>query len=130
MSGLREFDAADAELAAAMKKTRSRRARPLIRIFLDAKCALLRSRWGERNPPQLLGMAAATAQLVTSPHVFEEARRNLELKRPTLLSGLDEIMRQVELSGGFREVSSSLPPQDVPVLAGAVGTGCSHLLDR
>lgn len=98
-----------------------------MKVFLDAN--ILFSASDETSATRrLLGLVSRHGQVVTSPHAWEEARRNLEAKRPHLLPGLDAFRPHVLLTHAF-----SLPPdlkvaeKDKPILAGAIGAGCTHL---
>lgn len=97
-----------------------------MRIFLDAN--VLFSAADPRSATfELLQDAAVQADLLTSAHVLEEARRNLQIKRPKLLAGLDQVMKSVQLSAHYAKVSADLPEKDLPVLCGAVGSRCTHI---
>lgn len=98
-----------------------------MKVFLDANILFSASdpasatRW-------LLDQVLANAQAVTSPHCWEEARRNLERKRPQFLAGLEGLRPLVETTHAFGDPgATSLPAKDVPVIAGAMGAQCTHL---
>jgi uncharacterized protein len=98
-----------------------------MKVFIDAN--ILFSASEEKSATrQLLDLARRGSTLVTSPHAWEEARRNLEQKRPHLLPGLERLRDAVAITHAFR-----LPPdldvaeKDKPVLAGAIGAACTHL---
>lgn len=97
-----------------------------MRIFLDAN-VLFSAADDQSATSELLKEAAARAELVTSAYLLEEARRNLQIKRPNLLGGLDRVMQSVQLSAGYANVSSDLPEKDIPVICGAVGSRCTHI---
>lgn len=68
------------------------------------------------------------ATVVINEHVWEEARRNVEMKRPSLLSGLEKLKPQFHFSSNMSSVTDyPLPDKDQPVLGGAVASRCSHL---
>ena len=98
-----------------------------MRVFLDAN--ILFSASDENSATRtLLNRVARHGQVVTSPHAWEEARRNLEAKRPHLLSGLGELKSHVSITHGFRLPDSvSVEEKDQPILGGAVGAKCTHL---
>lgn len=98
----------------------------MMRIFLDAN-VLFSAADDQSATSELLKEAAARAELVTSAYLLEEARRNLQIKRPNLLGGLDRVMQSVQLSAGYANVSSDLPEKDIPVICGAVGSRCTHI---
>jgi uncharacterized protein len=98
-----------------------------MKVFLDANI-LFSAADPASNTRHLLDDLAAKAQMVTSPHAIEEARRNLALKRPHQVAGLDELLRVVVTTGAFRrDIESGLPEQDFPIIAGAAGAECTHL---
>ncbi len=98
-----------------------------MKVFLDANI-LFSASDVDSATHSLLDRVARHGKLVTSAHAWEEARRNLERKRPHLLAGLEEMRRRLTVTYAFR-----LPPdvdivdKDKPVLAGAIGSGCTHL---
>lgn len=106
-----------------------------MRFFLDAN-VLFAACW---NPEGRTGLVAQLARsglcvLITSVYAFEEARRNLELKRPDALSNLNKLMEAVRL---VPEASPSrihwaqmqgLPTKDAPILAAAVAAGADCLV--
>jgi hypothetical protein len=60
--------------------------------------------------------------------VIEEALRNLTAKRPQFLCGLKSLLDDITVSSSFFEgLSVSLPQEDVPVLAGAIGSKSEYL---
>ena len=98
-----------------------------MKVFLDAN--ILFSASDEQSATRrLLDALSRRGKVVTSPHAWEEARRNLERKRPQLLPGLERLRRAVAITHAF-----ALPPdiqvaeKDKPILAGAVGAVCTHL---
>ena len=99
-----------------------------MRIFLDAN-VLFSAAASESATRRLLEAVLRHAEAVTCPHAWEEARRNLALKRPSLLDGLDALERRLEITLAFAAPlpATELPACDEPVLAGAIGAGCSHL---
>jgi predicted nucleic acid-binding protein len=69
----------------------------LRRLFLDAN-VLFAACWQEGRARALLKLAPrAEVLLLTSPHALEEARRNLEAKRPEALDCLRRIREQVQM---------------------------------
>jgi len=96
-----------------------------VKVFLDAN--ILFSASDEKSATRkLLDTLSRCGKPVTSPHAWEEARRNLDQKRPHLLPGLERLV--VTITHAF-----TLPPdvevadKDKPILAGAIGAGCTHL---
>lgn len=96
-----------------------------MRIFLDAN-VLFSAAWQEGRARALFSLAErAGVTLLVSPHVREEARRNLEAQRREALPLLEELLGRthpvpeaplplVEKARGL-----GLPPSDAPVLAAA-----------
>ena len=99
-----------------------------MRIFLDAN--ILFSASADRSATRLLLDAALqyADECITCPHAFEEARRNIEIKRPQQSSGLKKISKSISVTNAFyTDLSIDLPQQDVPILAAAIGAQCTHL---
>ncbi len=99
----------------------------MMRVFLDANILFSASN-SHSATRQLLDEVLDLAEVVTSQHALEEARRNLRIKRPQDLDGLAGIQRRITLTAAFdNRVQVSLPEEDIPIVAGALGSGCSHL---
>jgi len=76
----------------------------------------------------LLNALFLHATIVVNQHVWEEARRNLEMKRPGWANNLEELKPSFQFSSRLTMVKDSqLPDKDQPVLNGAVAARCSHL---
>lgn len=104
-----------------------------MRLFLDAN-VLFAAAWQEGRARSLFTLAAkAGCSLITSPHALEEARRNLEAKRPEVLAYLEELLEGVtvvpEASPGLvqRALGQGLPLKDAPILAAAWERGAELL---
>ncbi|MFN3178972.1 MAG: PIN domain-containing protein [Thermus sp.] len=94
-------------------------------LFLDAN-VLFAAAWQEGRARSLFPLAKrAEAQLLTSPHALEEARRNLLLKRPETWPLFEELSLGVVLVPEaparlvHQALRQGLPPKDAPVLAAA-----------
>ncbi len=98
-----------------------------MKVFLDAN--ILFSASDEKSATrQLLDRLSRHGEVVTSPHAWEEARRNLERKRPHLLAGLERLRRTVGTTHAFeRPADLAVAEKDVPIIAGAIGASCTHL---
>lgn len=98
-----------------------------MRLFLDAN--ILFSAADVRSATrQLLLLALKKGCAVTSPHAWEEARRNLANKRPHLLPGLDDIKGRIEMTHAWQaHVDVEIEEKDRPILAAAVASACTHL---
>ena len=81
-----------------------------------------------RRTRVLLNALFLHATVVINEHVWEEARRNIEIKRPRWSSCLEELKPKFQFSSRLTIVKDSqLPDKDQPVLNGAVASRCSHL---
>lgn len=98
-----------------------------MKVFIDAN--ILFSASDPRSATyRLLKLLARYGDLVTNPHAWEEARRNIARKRPALLGGLDALRGMVDSTTEFRpSTSASVPEKDQPIIAGAAGAGCTYL---
>jgi hypothetical protein len=98
-----------------------------VRLFLDAN--ILFSAADVRSATrQLLLLALKKGCAVTSPHAWEEARRNLANKRPHLLPGLDDIKGRIEMTQAWQaHVDVEIEEKDRPILTAAVASACTHL---
>lgn len=98
-----------------------------MRVFVDAN-VLFSAADPESATRVLLEALFRHATVVIHEHVWEEARRNIETKRPGLLSGLEKLKPRFHVSSRMTLVTDCpLPDKDQPVLGGAVADGCSHL---
>jgi hypothetical protein len=98
-----------------------------MRVFLDANI-LFSSSDPDSATRQLLDAIAKQGTLVTNPHAWEEARRNLALKRPDFLLGLIHLAERVSINQSVGPLpETTLPAMDLPILAGAIGARCTHL---
>lgn len=98
-----------------------------MRIFIDANILFSAANRASATR-NLFNVAAEHAELVTNPHAWEEAHRNLTQKRPEHLSGIDDLKKHLEVSSAFGRIErTDLPHHDIPILAGAVGAGCTHI---
>jgi len=98
-----------------------------MRVFADAN-VLFSAADPESATWILLKALFHHATVVINEHVWEEARRNIKMKRPGLISGLEELKSRFHFSLRMTTVGNSgLPDKDQPVLGGAVADHCSHL---
>jgi hypothetical protein len=101
----------------------------LDRVFLDAN-VLFSAAW--RADSGLLALfCLERAVLVTSAYAAEEARRNLDPGERR--ERLEALLRSVELRDHESPPETipghvELPEDDRPILAAALGAGCTHLL--
>lgn len=98
-----------------------------MRVFLDAN--ILFSASDENSATRnLLARVTARGEALTSPHAWEEARRNLAAKRPGLLPGLESLESSVSVTHALHlPAPMDLPEKDLPIVAGAIGARCTHL---
>ena len=98
-----------------------------MRVFLDAN--VLFSAADPASATRAVLEALVThATAVTNRHAWEEARRNLERKRPSLVVELAKLEPRLEMTAGLVFVNGvSLPDKDQPVIGGAVAARCTHL---
>ena len=98
-----------------------------MRLFLDAN--ILFSAADARSAThQLLLLVLKTGCALTSPHAWEESRRNLANKRPHLLPGLDDIKGKIEMTHALQaHLDVEIEEKDRPILAAAVASACTHL---
>ena len=98
-----------------------------MKVFLDAN-VLFSAADPSSATRRLLDAVARQAEAVTCPHAWEEARRNLERKRPAFVAGLAGLRASVAVTHAFAPPPPlELPAFDVPILAGALGARCTHL---
>ena len=99
-----------------------------MRVFLDANILFSASDQASATRA-LLAQVLAAGTAVTNAHAIEEARRNLELKRPHLLAGLEELLLQVALVSAYARVAEAdrFPAKDQPIIIGAVASRCDIL---
>lgn len=98
-----------------------------MRVFLDANI-LFSAADAESATRRLLETLRKHAGVVTNPHAVEEARRNLALKRPQFVTFFGRLVERLEITHAFEQnLGVHLPDEDVPILAGAVGSRCTHL---
>jgi predicted nucleic acid-binding protein len=98
-----------------------------MRVFLDAN--ILFSAAAKNSATKLLlEMLLDNAEAVTNRHAWEEASRNIELKRPEYTDSLIKLKKLLIFTDAFSgDFHLDITEEDVPVLAGAVGSKCTHL---
>jgi uncharacterized protein len=102
-----------------------------LRPFLDANVIFTAA----YNPKGLAGLLFDLGKrnaisLVTSPLALEEARINLEAKKPSALAELETLMKWLEIvqSPSRFPAALELPPKDLAIFAAAVAGRVTHLL--
>lgn len=100
-----------------------------MKIFLDANVLFSASDPG-RATFSLFVLIKEKHEVVTSPHAWEEARRNIQAKRVPLQPGLEQLQTVVKITHAFYLPDTSpaeVVEKDKPILAGALGANCTHL---
>lgn len=99
-----------------------------MRIFLDAN--LIFSAVPDGSPSrQFIVVLGKKAELVSHPLVWEEAERNLRVKRPAWLAGLAFLQGCVALRAAMAVCPPRLlPDKDEPVLGAAIASQCDYLV--
>lgn len=98
-----------------------------MRVFLDANVLFSASHAGS-NVARLIHLLLAQGTAVTSDYALEEARRNVELKRPAWSESFQAIAARVEVVPSVRfALSVDLADKDVPILCVAIRAGCEAL---
>ena len=119
-------------------------------LFLDANILFSAAHDAQSRSAALFTLAKRrrAVTLMTSAYAEEEARRNLEAKRPEALPDLSDLLRTVRRvreapTAMIRQVAAQhgVPAPDAPILAAAVEAGADllvtgdrshfgHLMDR
>jgi len=99
-----------------------------MKVFLDANVIFSAAQTG--SLARLLVESVAThVQVVVHPVVWEEAARNLHMKRPAWVAGLEELRSMTTLSAALSKCPSGLlPSKDEPVLGAAIAAHCDYLV--
>ena len=98
-----------------------------MRVFIDANI-LFSAAYKKSATRELLNKIIKKAEAVTNPHALEEAMRNIKLKRPENIKELIQLKNQIIISNAFfRDFVINIPVEDIPILAGAIGSQCTHL---
>ncbi len=106
-----------------------------MRVFLDANVISAAAHWPQGRARALFRLAAAgRCELVASPHVIQEARRNLGLKSPRGAVAVDSLLEGVEKVAEARPqmvesaAGHDLQDSDAPILAAAIAAGADLLV--
>lgn len=98
-----------------------------MKVFADANILFSAADPGSATRV-LLDALFLHASVVINEHVWEEARRNIAMKRPGLAKDLEKLKSKFQISSQMTTVQNCpLPDTDQPVLGGAVANRCSHL---
>jgi len=97
-----------------------------VRLFLDANVLFSAAQNAGGGAAALFDLAEeGWCTLTASPHALQEARRNLELKRPELLPWLERLLRAVAVCPECSPQNAAwaraqrLPDKDAPILGAA-----------
>jgi uncharacterized protein len=97
-------------------------------IFLDANI-LFSAANKNSNIHRLLLLASKQASLLVSPHVLEEAERNLAQKRPNWQGTFQELMDHIStVPDAMLREPVKLATHDHPVLGAAIAADCDYLV--
>jgi predicted nucleic acid-binding protein len=99
-----------------------------LRVFLDANVLFSASNAGS-NIARLLDWLCQQGEAVSSAVAVEEARKNIELKRPQWLTGFSRVRTQVELvPASVFALPVPLDAKDVPLLCAAIAARCEYFV--
>jgi uncharacterized protein len=99
-----------------------------VRVFLDANVLFSASNAGS-NIARLTAWLGQRGTAISSQLAVEEARRNLELKRPTWLAEFDRLRTHVELvPAALFALPVPLDAKDVPLLCAAIAAKCQYFV--
>ncbi len=99
-----------------------------MKVFLDANILFSGAQSHSRMRAFLL-VLFRRAKCVTNAYAVEEARRNLELKFPSALPNLHDLLQKCDLVPSLVvDLKIALKEKDQPILGGAISGGGTHLL--
>ena len=98
-----------------------------MRVFLDANVLFSASNSGS-NIARLIGLLTEQGTAVTSDLALEEARRNVQLKRPAWQTQFEWLVARVTVVSSVRfALPVELAEKAVPILCTAIRAGCQAL---
>jgi len=99
-----------------------------MRVFLDANVIFSASA-PESGIGRLLQLARPRCTLLTSDFAAEEARRNVELKRPDWAAGCASLLEQLTMVPSILfPLTVELDEKDRPILCAAIRSKCDFLV--
>jgi len=99
-----------------------------MRVFLDANI-LFSASFPKSALREFLDGLRTVAELVTSQHAIEEARRNIAAKRPANSSALESFFLTVRsFAVESFKLNVTLTEKDIPILCGAIASDAGYLL--
>ena len=95
-----------------------------MRVFLDANVLFSASNAGT-NIARLIELLLEQGAAVASDLALEEARRNIELKRPAWSESFQELALRIEVVPSVEfTLSVELAEKDIPILCAAIRANC------
>jgi len=99
-----------------------------VRVFLDANVIFSASN-RDSNIARLMEWLGRRGTAVSSELAVEEARRNLELKRPHWLGEFERVRSRLDLvSAAQFTLPVPLDPKDAPLLCAAIASKCDYFV--
>ena len=99
-----------------------------MKVFLDANI-LFSASFQKSALREFLDDLASVAELVTSQHAVEEARRNVASKRAANSAALETFLLTVHaFAVEAFDVEVTIAEKDIPILCGAIATNADFLL--
>jgi uncharacterized protein len=99
-----------------------------MKVFLDANVLFSAARVESPLHAMVLTLVHRSA-CVTNSHAVAEAERNVILKQPEHADSFRQLMSHIPIENRFSDpVDIALADKDKPILGGAIGCQCTHLL--
>ena len=99
-----------------------------MRVFLDANVLFYCSKKSS-SVAEAIEILSHKTELFTSDLALEEARRNIEAKRPAWIEDFGKIISQGSLLPTvFRSLPVDLAEKDIPILSSAIAAKCDYFV--
>ena len=99
-----------------------------MRVFLDANILFSAAGTESKTANTLAKLIKNGHEAVTNSYAWDEAADNLTKKRPHTLGTLEKLRGLVKIIDDTKPyLTFDCEEKDRQILAGAIGTGCSHL---
>jgi len=99
-----------------------------MRVFLDANILFSAADTKSKISATLEKLMQAGHEAVTNSYAWDETAHNLEKKRPYLLGALERLRCMIKIINATKPcLIFNCEEKDKPILAGAIGAGCTHL---
>jgi predicted nucleic acid-binding protein len=100
---------------------------PTVKIFIDANLLFTAAYSPQGKAADVL---RSSFVLVTSEYAAEEARRNIQAKRPSAVAELEKILTSIQIVASAQSETCplDLPSKDQPIFLAALKFGATHLL--